>query len=131
VVDLAVDEEISVGDYVVSGGELPALLLMDAMVRLLPGTLGNATSAISESHLDGLLDYPQYTRPERVRGSGVPELLLSGDHRAVNRWRRQQALRHTWHKRPDMLAHRKLDEADRRLLEDSFAADEEIEHAKK
>lgn len=130
-VDLAVDEEISVGDYVVSGGELPALLLMDAMVRLLPGTLGNSSSVIDESHLDGLLDYPQYTRPENVSGLGVPEILLSGDHRAVARWRRQQALRQTWQKRPDMLAHRKLDEADARLLEDTFAADEESERAKK
>ena len=129
--ELAVDEEISVGDYVVSGGELPALLLMDAIVRLLPGTLGNACSATSESHLDGLLDYPQYTRPENVRGLGVPELLLSGDHRAVARWRRQQALHRTWQKRPDMLAHRKLDDADRRLLEEIFAADKETERAKK
>jgi len=128
---LAVDEEISVGDYVVSGGELPALLLMDAMVRLLPGTLGNASSVIDESHLDGLLDYPQYTRPENVRGLGVPEVLLSGDHGAVQRWRRQRALQGTWQKRPDMLAHRELDEADVRLLEDTFAADEETRYAKK
>lgn len=129
-VDLAVDEEISIGDYVVSGGELPALVLMDALVRLLPGTLGNASSAIAESHLDGLLDYPQYTRPEKVRGLGVPEVLLSGDHRAVDRWRRQQALYRTWQKRPDMLAHRKLGDADRRLLEETFAADEETDRAK-
>ena len=129
-VELAVDEEISIGDYVLSGGELPALVLMDAMARLLPGTLGNASSVAAESHLDGLLDYPQYTRPENVRGLGVPDVLLSGDHAAVARWRRQQSLRQTWRKRPDMLAQRPLADADRRLLEDSFAADEETPRAK-
>ena len=142
-VELAVDEELSIGDYVLSGGELPALVLMDAMVRLLPGVLGNAASAEEESHLDGLLDYPQYTRPENVRGLPVPELLLSGDHRAVARWRRQQALLHTWRKRPDMLAERPLDDRDRLLLNvvltevmkqelgGAFAAVEETEGAKK
>ena len=134
-VELAVDEEISIGDYVLSGGELPALVVMDALARLLPGALGNSASAIAESHLDGLLDYPQYTRPENVRGLGVPEILRSGDHRAVQRWRRQQALYQTWQKRPDMLAHRKLDDADMRLLDESIAAsvaaEQETDRAKK
>ena len=128
--DTVVDEELSVGDYVVSGGELPALLVVDAVLRLLPGTLGNSESAVAESHLDGLLDYPQYTRPENLAGHSVPEVLLSGDHRAVGRWRRQQALHRTWLQRPDLLAARRLTDSDRELLAEMFA-DEENDGAKK
>lgn len=128
--DTVVDQELSVGDFVVSGGELPALLVMDAVLRLLPGTLGNADSALAESHLDGLLDYPQYTRPENLAEHGVPQVLLSGDHRAVDRWRRQQALYLTWLRRPDLLASRTLAATDRQLLAEALA-DKESEGAKK
>ncbi|MEM8768442.1 MAG: tRNA (guanosine(37)-N1)-methyltransferase TrmD [Pseudomonadota bacterium] len=117
----AVDRELSVGDYVLSGGELPALTLMDAVARLLPGTLGNAASAEEESHLDGLLDYPHYTRPENAAGRHVPQVLLSGDHAAINRWRLKQALKETWLKRPDLLAGRELGKEERELLRELFA----------
>lgn len=124
-VDAAVDEEISIGDYVLTGGELPAMVLMDALSRHLPGTLGNAASPVEESHLDGLLDYPHYTRPENVAGRAVPPVLLSGDHGAIARWRRQQSLWRTWQRRPDMLVGRDWSETDRallaELLEDKFA----------
>jgi tRNA (guanine37-N1)-methyltransferase len=113
--------EISIGDYVLSGGELPALVLMDAVARLLPGTLGNAASAIEESHLDGLLDYPHYTRPELAGGLPVPTVLTSGDHAAIGRWRLKQALKGTWLKRPDLLTGRTLSELERELLEELFA----------
>jgi len=104
VIDLAVDGEISVGDFVVSGGELPALLVMDAVARLADGTIGNPDSLNFESHLDGLLEYPQYTRPENVASLRVPAVLLSGDHQAVARWRRQAALLTTFERRPELLA---------------------------
>lgn len=104
VIDLAVDNEMSVGDFVVSGGELPALLIMDAVARLAEGTIGNPESLNFESHLDGLLEYPQYTRPENVVGLRVPAVLLSGDHAAVERWRRQAALLTTFDRRPELLA---------------------------
>ncbi len=117
----AVDRELSIGDYVLSGGELPALALMDAVARLLPGTLGNAASAEEESHLDGLLDYPHYTRPENAAGLSVPPVLLSGDHAAIDRWRLKQALKETWLKRPDLLAGRALGERERELLRELFA----------
>lgn len=123
VVELAVDEELSIGDYVLTGGELPAMVLMDAMSRYLPGTLGNAASAIEESHLDGLLDYPHYTRPENAGGRGVPGVLLSGDHEAIRRWRRQQALAATWRRRPDMLAGREWSAEDRALLAEWLAGE--------
>ena len=104
VIDLAVDTEISVGDFVVSGGELPALLVMDAIARLAEGTIGNPDSLNFESHLDGLLEYPQYTRPENVASLRVPTVLLSGDHQAVAQWRRQAALVTTFDRRPELLA---------------------------
>lgn len=116
VLERAVDEEVSIGDYVLSGGELPAMVLVDAMCRLLPGTLGNSESAECESHLDGLLEYPHYTRPETVAGLRAPAVLLSGDHAAVARWRRTEALARTWQRRPDLLAHRPLADADTALL---------------
>lgn len=101
-----VDEEWSIGDYVLSGGELAAMVVMDAVVRLLPGTLGHAQSAQQDSHMDGLLDHPHYTRPELVDGMGVPEVLVSGDHAAIRRWRLREALRRTWLRRPELLRRR-------------------------
>ncbi len=102
--DALVTREISVGDYVLSGGELPALILVDAIVRLLPGVLGDVTSALSDSFQDGLLDAPAYTRPAVFRGMSVPEVLLSGDHVRVDAWREEQRLRQTRERRPDLLA---------------------------
>ena len=99
--DREVDCEVSVGDFVVSGGELPALLLIDAIVRQLPGALNDAESARQDSFADGLLDCPHYTRPERYEEARVPEVLLSGDHAAIRRWRLKQALGRTWQRRPD------------------------------
>lgn len=101
--DAEVDEELSIGDFVVSGGELPALLLIDAIVRLLPGVLNDAESAVQESFVEGLLDCPHYTRPESVGGVPVPSVLLSGNHREIDRWRRRQAVLATYRKRPDLL----------------------------
>jgi tRNA (guanine37-N1)-methyltransferase len=97
------DEEVSIGDYVLAGGELPALVVIEAVTRLLPGALGNVRSLDSESHAGGLLEYPQYTRPAEYRGHRVPEVLLSGDHAAVARWRREQSRRLTGARRPDLL----------------------------
>jgi tRNA (guanine37-N1)-methyltransferase len=115
-VEAVVDEEISIGDYVLTGGELPAMVLMDALSRHLPGTLGNSASSVEESHLDGLLDYPHYTRPENVAGRAVPSVLLTGDHGAIARWRRQQSLWRTWQRRPDMLVGRHWSKEDQALL---------------
>jgi tRNA (guanine37-N1)-methyltransferase len=111
-------EEVSVGDYVLTGGELPALVLIDAAARLVPGVLGDPESVIEESFSDSLLEYPHYTRPAEVRGLGVPEVLLSGHHEAIRRWRRKQALRSTYLRRPDLLRDRVLTEEDRRLLDE-------------
>lgn len=112
-----VDLEISVGDFVVSGGELPAMLLMDAVMRWLPGVLGHPESAVEDSFTEGLLDCPQYTRPEVYQGKAVPEVLLSGDHGAIAQWRRAQALRRTLDRRPDLLSGESLSSEDRILLE--------------
>lgn len=101
--DVLVTREISIGDYVLSGGELPALVLVDAMVRLLPGVLGDATSSLSDSFQNGLLDAPNYTRPASFRGMDVPDVLRSGDHERVARWREKQQLKHTQARRPDLL----------------------------
>jgi tRNA (guanine37-N1)-methyltransferase len=106
-------EEISIGDYVLSGGELAAMVLLDAAVRLLPGVMGNAASSVSESFADGLLEYPQYTRPQDFEGRQIPEVLLSGDHARIARWRREQAERLTAARRPDLME-RAAREADRR-----------------
>ena len=111
-----VDLELSLGDFVLGGGELAVMVMLDAVARLLPGTLGNADSATAESHADGLLDHPHYTRPARFGDDVVPEVLLGGDHGAVARWRRRQALGRTWRRRPDLLVSRALDREDRRLL---------------
>ncbi len=115
------DEEISIGDYVLSGGEVAAGVVIDAVTRLLPGVLGHEASA-EDSFSDGLLDYPQYTRPEQVDGMTVPEVLLSGDHAAVRRWRLKQALGRTWSRRPEMLEARMLT-AEERELRDEFRAE--------
>jgi tRNA (guanine37-N1)-methyltransferase len=117
-VDECIDECVSTGDVVLSGGELPALLVIDAVARLLPGTLGDAESAIQESFTDGLLDWPHYTRPEVWAGRAVPPVLVGGNHAAIARWRLQQSLGRTWLRRPDLLARRELTDVERRLLEE-------------
>ena len=111
-----VDEELSIGDYVLSGGELAALVVLDAVVRLLPGVLGNEASPVDDSFATGLLEGPQYTRPATFRDAQVPDVLLSGDHRAIARWRREQALRTTLARRPDLLESAPLDDTDLRFL---------------
>jgi len=111
-----VDEELSIGDYVLSGGELAALVIIDAVVRLLPGAVGNEASAREESFAAGLLEHAQYTRPEDFRGARVPAVLLGGDHAAIARWRREDALRTTLARRPDLLAHAALSDDDRAFL---------------
>ena len=113
-----VDEELSIGDYVLSGGELAAAVVIDAVGRLQEGALNHAESAAQDSFSDGLLDCPHYTRPEQHDLGAVPEVLLSGDHAAIRRWRRQQSLGRTWQRRPDMLAQIELDATDRRLLDE-------------
>lgn len=109
-------DEISVGDYVLSGGELAALVVMDAVTRLLPGVLGDPGAVFEDSHVRGLLEYPHYTRPAVFRGWAVPEVLLSGDHVAIARWRREQALRRTWERRPDLLEKAALTPQEREFL---------------
>jgi len=113
-----VDEELSLGDFVLSGGELAAMAVIDAVVRQLPGALGDDDSAVEESFADGLLDCPQYTRPEMYAGERVPEVLLSGHHEQIRRWRLKQALGRTWLRRPDLLAARELNEEERKLLDE-------------
>ncbi len=103
VIDRLVDRQISIGDFVLAGGEIPAMVILDSVVRLLPGALGNRESALNESFCTGLLDYPQYTRPAEFRGMSVPEVLLSGDHARIDRWRKEQALLKTRECRPDMV----------------------------
>lgn len=111
-----VDEELSIGDYVLSGGELPAMVLIDSIVRQLPGVLGDAESAVQDSFVNGLLDCPHYTRPETYRGEAVPEVLMSGNHALINRWRLKQALGRTWLRRPELLAARQLTKEESGLL---------------
>jgi tRNA (guanine37-N1)-methyltransferase len=113
-----VDEELSIGDYVLSGGELAAMAVIDAVVRQIPGALGGEQSAVEESFVQGLLDGPQYTRPEIYEGERVPEVLMSGHHENIRRWRLKQALGRTWLRRPDLLAARKLNDDERKLLEE-------------
>lgn len=119
-VDRCVDEEVSLGDFVLSGGELPAMALMDAVVRQLPGVLNDAQSAVQDSFVDGLLDCPHYTRPEEYDGMRVPDVLLGGHHAEIEQWRRREALRNTFHKRPDLIERarkdRKLSRADEAWL---------------
>jgi tRNA (guanine37-N1)-methyltransferase len=116
VYDLAVDQEWSIGDYVLSGGELAIMVVLDAMARLLPGALGHVDSAKQDSFVDDLLDCPHYTRPEIVYDKKVPEVLLSGDHQAIDDWRLQQRLGRTWLRRPDLLKMKKLTSAEEKLL---------------
>lgn len=122
IIETQVDQEWSIGDYVLSGGELPAMVLMDAVIRLLPGVLGHADSAVQDSYVDGLLDCPHYTRPERFEGRAVPEVLTSGNHELIRRWRLQQALGRTWSRRPDLLDERDLSDEERFLLEEYIRA---------
>ena len=109
-------EELSIGDFVVSGGELPAMLMADAVGRLVEGVVGNADSVVADSFYDGLLDYPHYTRPEEIRGRRVPEVLLSGHHENIRKWRKEQSLRETLRKRPDLLKTAELDEEAKDIL---------------
>lgn len=118
VVESDIDEEWSIGDYVLSGGELPAMVLIDAAARLIPGVLGHQDSAIEDSFNDGLLDCPHYTRPEVIDGRKVPDVLLSGNHAAIKRWRLKQSLGRTWQRRPDLLSGRTLDAEQQRLLDE-------------
>lgn len=113
-----IDEELSLGDFVLSGGEIAALALIDAAVRQLPGALHHADSAVEESFVDGLLDCPHYTRPEEYAGKSVPEVLLSGNHEKIRRWRLKQALGRTWLRRPELIAVRSLSKEEANLLEE-------------
>ena len=113
-----IDREISIGDYVLSGGEIPAMIVADALVRLLPGAVGNTESLADDSHANGLVQFPQYTRPAEYRGWPVPPVLLSGNHQEIQRWRRGQSLRRTLHQRPDLLDRAPLSEEERLFLRD-------------
>ena len=124
-IDSGVDEEWSIGDYVLSGGELAAMVVMDAVTRLLPGVLGHDQSAEQDSFTAGLLDHPHYTRPEEIDGMRVPEVLLGGDHAVIARWRLKQALGRTWLQRPDLLEQMSLSERQRQLLEEFKSEREE------
>ena len=115
-IEQLVDEEWSIGDYVLSGGEMPAMIMIDAVARMLPDVLGDDESAQQDSFMEGLLDCPHYTRPEEVSGQIVPEVLLSGDHKAIARWRQKQALGRTWLRRPDLLENVQLDDEQKQLL---------------
>jgi tRNA (guanine37-N1)-methyltransferase len=118
VIESEIDEEWSIGDFVISGGELAAAVIIDAVTRLLPGVLGDEQSAVQDSFVDGLLDHPHYTRPEEAGGRVVPEVLLSGDHEAIRRWRRKQSLGRTWQRRPELLEDREMDEEAKLLLKE-------------
>ena len=119
-----VTDEISIGDYVLTGGELPAMILIDALSRLLPGVLGDPDGAMDDSHATGLLEYPHYTRPPEFRGWGVPEVLISGDHARIATWRREQSLRRTLKRRPDLIDKAPLDDRDRKILKKISGEDE-------
>jgi tRNA (guanine37-N1)-methyltransferase len=120
-VEACTDESLSVADVVLSGGELPALMVIDAVARLLPGTLGDSESAVQESFTDGLLDWPHYTRPEAWAGRTVPAVLLGGNHAEIGRWRLKQSLGRTWLRRPDLMRQRELSKEERRLLDEYLA----------
>ena len=127
IIERYVDAEWSIGDYVLSGGELAAMVMMDAVIRLLPGVLGAADSAEQDSFMDGLLDCPHYTRPERIDGMAVPEVLQSGNHARISRWRLQQALLRTRERRPDLLERRDLSAEEKRLLDEIKVASGDAE----
>jgi tRNA (guanine37-N1)-methyltransferase len=120
-IESEIDESVSIGDYVLSGGELPALVLIDAVIRLLPGVLGHAESAQQDSFVAGLLDWPHYTRPEVFEGRGTPAVLLGGNHAAIRRWREKQALGRTWLRRPDLIEKLTLTAEQRQLLDEFMA----------
>jgi tRNA (guanine37-N1)-methyltransferase len=120
-----VDEEVSLGDFVLTGGELAAAVVLDATARMVPGVLGAAGSALTDSFSDGLLEYPQYTRPAEFNGARVPEILLSGNHQAIARWRRREQLQRTLERRPELLDTAPLTDEDRRYLEELRASTEE------
>ena len=122
IVERGLDRELSVGDYVLSGGELPALMVIDAVARLLPGALGDERSSVEESFAEGLLDWPHYTRPEVFEGLGVPQVLLSGHHADIRRWRLSQAVARTWQRRPDLIVKHGLGPEASRLLNEFLAA---------
>lgn len=115
--EFLVDDEISVGDFVLTGGEIPAMIIVDAVSRLVPGVLGDPTATLKDSHAQGLLEHPQYTRPPIFRGHAIPEALLSGHHAEIAHWRRRQALRRTYERRPDLLQKTELTEEDLDYLE--------------
>lgn len=115
-----VTKELSIGDYVLTGGELAAMVVVDAVARMIPGVLGHDESAQADSFADGLLEYPQYTRPREFRGLEVPEILLSGNHGKISQWRRQQSLRRTMERRPDLIQYESLDPKDKKLLQTEF-----------
>lgn len=117
-IESEVDEEVSIGDFVLSGGELASMVLVDAVSRLLPGVLGHSESAVEDSFVDGLLDHPHYTRPEIFAGKCVPDVLLSGNHKEIRRWRLKQSLGRTWQRRPDLIESLELDQEQRQLLQD-------------
>lgn len=127
IIELAVDEEWSMGDYVLSGGELPAMTVIDAVARLIPGVLGHALSAHEDSFTDGLLDCPHYTRPEVYEGRAVPSVLLSGNHEAIRRWRLKQALGRTHLRRPELLENKTLTAEEKRLLTEFLKEREQSE----
>lgn len=118
IIDTEVDEEWSIGDYVLSGGELAAMVMIDSVCRTLPGVLGHEDSANEDSFADGILDYPHYTRPEQIEGHVVPDVLLSGNHESIRLWRLKQALGKTWQCRPDLIESKELDEEQKRLLQE-------------
>ena len=115
-IESEVDEELSLGDFVISGGEIAAMAVIDAVTRLLPGVLGDETSAMQDSFMEGLLDHPHYTRPEDLDGRRVPEVLLSGDHARIARWRYQQALGRSFQRRPDLVEKLELNDEQQKLL---------------
>lgn len=125
-IETEVDEEWSIGDYVLSGGELAAMVVIDAITRLLPGALGHEESAQQDSFSEGVLDHPHYTRPESFEGMPVPAVLLSGDHAAIARWREKQALGRTWLRRPELLAKAQLSEREQQLLQEFIQEHEQI-----
>ena len=124
VIDAEIDEEWSIGDYVLSGGELPAMVMIDALARRQPGVVGDAGSVEADSFATGLLDYPHYTRPEAIDGRAVPEILLSGDHERIRRWRLKQALGRTWQRRPELIDRERLNPEEQALL-DEFLREQE------
>jgi tRNA (guanine37-N1)-methyltransferase len=124
-----VTDEISIGDYVLSGGEVPAMVIVEAVTRLLPGVLGDPSATFEDSYAEGLLEYPQYTRPRAFRDWKVPDVLLSGNHAEIVRWRRQQAIRRTWKRRPDLVRRAQLSPEDRAYLEQVEAEEQAREVA--